>query len=672
MTALRNTELELTHFRVRVGVAATLVLVVFGLLLSRLVWLQIIQHDDYLSKAEDNRISVVPVAPNRGLILDRNGVVLARNYSAYTLEITPNKVSDVEAVINELATIIEVSAKDRRRFKKLLEESRKLDSLPIRTRLSDEEVARFTAQRYRFPGVEIQARLFRQYPMGDAGSHIVGYIGRISQKDAERIDDSDDAGNYLGTEYIGKEGLEKRYETVLHGTTGFEKVEVSAAGKPIRTLSRSASQPGNNLVLSVDIKLQQLIEQWYGDRKGALVALDPNTGEILAMVSKPTYDPNLFVEGIDVENWRNLNESADKPLLNRPLSGLYPPGSTYKPFMALAALATGKRTPEQSIADPGYFWFGNHKFRDDKEGGHGFVNMYKSIVESCDTYYYILANELGVDAIHDFMKPFGFGQLTDIDLEGERAGILPSTEWKKNAYKKTAQQKWFAGETISIGIGQGYNSFTMLQLAQATGVLANNGILAKPHLVKATESSQTGQRSAIPNHERRNLNLSPEHLAVINNALVGVNIEGTSAIAFKGAPYQAAGKTGTAQVIGIKKDEKYDASKVAEKHRDHALYMAYAPADNPKIALAMIVENGGFGAQAAAPIARKTFDYFLLGKAPTAAPEDAAVDSKNDKKTPQQTTQQARTELANGTHQHSHAATAAVIAHNKTPEPKKP
>lgn len=628
MTALRNTELELMHFRVRVGVAASLVLLTFGLLLIRLVWLQIIQHDSYLSKAEDNRISVVPVAPNRGLILDRNGVVLARNYSAYTLEITPNKVADVEAVINELASIVEITPKDRRRFKKLLEESRKLDSLPIRTRLSDEEVARFTAQRYRFPGVEIQARLFRQYPMGDAGSHIVGYIGRISQKDAERIEDSDDAANYLGTEYLGKEGLEKRYEAVLHGTTGFEKVEVSAAGKPIRTLSRSASQPGNNLVLSIDIKLQQLIEQWYGDRKGALVALDPSTGEVLAMVSKPTYDPNLFVEGIDVENWRNLNESPDKPMLNRPLSGVYPPGSTYKPFMALAALATGKRTPEQSIVDPGYFWFGNHKFRDDKEGGHGFVNMYKSIVESCDTYYYILANELGVDAIHDFMKPFGFGQMTGIDLDGERAGILPSTEWKKNAYKKAAQQKWFSGETISIGIGQGYNSFTMLQLAQATGVLANQGVLAKPHLVRATESSQTGVRTAVVNAEKTNLNLTPAHLDVIKRALVGVNIEGTSAGAFKGTPYQAAGKTGTAQVVAIKKDEKYDASKLAEKYRDHALYMAYAPADSPKIALAMIVENGGFGAQAAAPIARKTFDYYLLNKLP---PEEAAAAKPNNK-----------------------------------------
>jgi penicillin-binding protein 2 len=614
MSALRDTELELANFRLRIGVAASVVLITFALLIARLVWLQIIHHDEYLSRAEDNRISIIPMAPNRGLILDRNGVVLARNYSAYTLEITPNKVPDLEAVITELSSIIDITAKDRRRFKKLLEESRKLDSLPIRTRLTDEEVAKFTAQRYRFPGVEIQARLFRQYPMGESASHLVGYIGRISQKDAERIEGRDDASNYLGTEYIGKEGLEKRYETVLHGTTGFEKVEVSATGKPMRSLSRSAAQPGNNLVLSVDIGLQQAIEQAFGNNKGALVALDPRTGEILAMVSKPTYDPNLFVEGIDVENWRNLNESPDKPMLNRPLSGVYPPGSTYKPFMALAALASGKRTPEQGIVDPGYFWFGDHKFRDDKEGGHGFVNLYKSIVESCDTYYYILANELGVDAIHDFMKPLGFGQLTGIDLDGERAGILPSTEWKKSAFKKTAQQRWFAGETISIGIGQGYNSFTMLQLAQATGVLANKGLLNKPHLVKATENSQSGLRTPVVQPAALDLKYKPEHLATIHRALIGVNIEGTSTAAFKGAPYQAAGKTGTSQVIAIKKDEKYDAKKIAERHRDHALYMAYAPADNPTIALALIVENAGFGALAAAPIARKAFDAYLNSK----------------------------------------------------------
>ena len=620
MTLLQDKEQELSQFRLRVGLGASLVLIVFAALIVRLVWLQVLHHDEYLAKAEDNRISVIPVPPNRGLILDRNGVVLARNYSAYTLEITPNKAGDVENTINELAAIVEISPKDRRRFKKLLEESRKIESLPIRTRLTDTEVARFTAQRFRFPGVEIQARLFRQYPEGSAGSHLIGYIGRISQKDAERIDALEDSSNYLGTEYIGKEGLEKRYESVLHGTTGFEKVEVSASGKPIRTLSRTPAQPGNNLVLSIDIKLQRYIESWYGERKGALVAIEPSTGEVLAMVSMPNFDPNLFVEGIDVENWRALNESPDKPLLNRPLTGLYPPGSTYKPFMALAGLATGRRTPEQSIADPGYFWFGDHKFRDDKEGGHGYVNMYKSIVDSCDTYYYMLANDLGVDAIYQYMKPFGFGQMTGIDLDGERAGVLPSVEWKKNYFKRVAEKKWFGGDTISIGIGQGYNSFSMIQLAQATAVLANEGVLAKPRLVKATENSQTAARTALAATERVNLNIAPAHLAVINRALIGVNLEGTSAGAFKGAAYQAAGKTGTAQVIAIKKDEKYDASKIAERFRDHALYMAYAPADKPTIALALIVENGGFGGQAAAPIARKVFDYVLAGKLP---PEQA-------------------------------------------------
>lgn len=624
MKELRNTELELQQFRLRVGVAAAFVLVVFVLIFLRLFWLQVIKHDSYMAKAEENRISVVPITPNRGLILDRNGVVLARNYSAYTLEITPSRVNDVEAVINALAEVVEIAPRDRRRFKKLLDESRKLDSLPIRTRLSDEEVARFTAQRYRFPGVEIQARLFRQYPLGDVASHLIGYIGRISPKDAERIEDSDDAGNYLGTDYIGKEGLEKRYEGVLHGTTGFEKVEVSSAGKPIRTLSRTPAQPGNNLVLSVDIKLQQLIEEWYGDRRGALVALDPNTGEVLAFVSKPTFDPNLFVEGIDVENWRALNESPHKPLLNRPLSGTYPPGSTYKPFMALAALSLGARTPEQGISDPGHFWFGNHKFRDDKEGGHGFVDMYKSIVQSCDTYYYILANDLGVDAIHDYMKPLGFGQKSGIDLDGEREGILPSQAWKKNAFKKVAQQKWFAGETISIGIGQGYNSFTLLQIARATAALAN-GTVRQPRIVSATENSSTNTRTPMPALPSSPVDATLEHLEVIRRALIGVNIEGTSAKAFDRAEYVAAGKTGTAQVIAIKQNEKYDASKIAEQYRDHALYMAYAPAEKPTIALALVVENAGFGAQFAAPIARKVFDYYLLKK--TAAPDPTPVPS---------------------------------------------
>ena len=629
MTEFKNTERELHLFRLRLSVAGVFVLVCFGLLAARFVWLQVFKHSDYAGQAEDNRISVVPVVPNRGLIVDRNGVVLARNFSAYTLEITPAKIGlPLDEVIEGLSELVEIQAKDRRRFRRLLDEAKNFESVPIRTRLSDEEVARFTAQRYRFPGVEIQARLFRQYPLGETASHVIGYIGRISQRDAAKIEEMEDAANYAGTDYIGKEGLEKKYESVLHGTTGYEEVEVSAGGRAVRTLSRTPATPGHNLILSIDIELQKIIEEAFGDRRGALVAIEPATGDVLAYVSKPTFDPNLFVEGIDVQSWEELNTSPDRPLLNRPLIGSYPPGSTYKPFMALAALELGKRTPNQAISDPGFFWFGNHKFRDDKEGGHGLVDMYKSIVHSCDTYYYILANDLGVDTIHDFMKPFGFGQLTGIDLEHERTGILPSTSWKRNAYRKPEQKKWYAGETISIGIGQGYNSFTPLQMAHATANLANNGVVMKPHLVKILENGATKERTLTVPKESYRINLKQQNIDFIKNAMAGVAKEGTSARSFANAPYQSAGKTGTAQVIAIKKNEKYDASKIDERHRDHALYTAFAPLDNPRIAIAIIVENGGFGAAAAAPIVRKAMDYYLLGKRPEDKPEPATPPAK--------------------------------------------
>jgi penicillin-binding protein 2 len=617
MTEFKNTEHELHLFRLRLSVVGMFVLICFGLLLSRFVWLQLIKHDAYSSQAEDNRISVVPVVPNRGLILDRNGVVLARNYSAYTLEITPSKLAaPLSTVIDELATLVEIQPKDRKRFKRLLDEARNFESVPIRTKLTDEEVARFSARRYKFPGVDIQARLFRQYPLGATGSHVIGYIGRISRKDAERIEDSEDAANYMGTEYIGKEGLEKKYESQLHGITGYEEVEVSAGGRAVRTLSRTAATPGNNLILSVDIELQKIVEEAFGDRRGAMVAIEPSTGDVLAYVSKPTYDPNLFVDGIDQQSWDELNTSLDRPLLNRPLIGTYPPGSTYKPFMALAALELGKRTPSQAIFDPGHFWFGNHKFRDDKVDGHGTVDMYKSIVQSCNTYYYNLANDLGVDAIHDFMKPFGFGRPTGIDLDNERTGTLPSTAWKRNAYKRPEQKKWYAGETISVGIGQGYNAFTPLQLAHAVATLANNGVVMKPHLVKMIESSVTKERALTVAKESNRLGLKQENVDFIKKAMVGVTKEGTSARSFAGAEYVSAGKTGTAQAIGLKANEKYDAKKMAERHRDHSWYTAFAPADNPKIAIAIIVENAGFGSAAAAPITRMALDYYLLGKRP--------------------------------------------------------
>ena len=619
MTEFKNTERELHLFRMRLSVVGVFVLVCFGLLASRFVWLQVYKYQDYAAQAEDNRISVVPVVPNRGLIVDRNGIVLARNYSAYTLEITPSKLNaSLDDVINDLSTLVDIQAKDRRRFRRLLDEAKNFESVPIRTRLTDQEVARFTAQRYRFPGVDIQARLFRQYPLGETASHVIGYIGRINQMEAEKIEDMEDGANYNGTDYIGKEGLEKRYESLLHGRTGYEEVEVTAGGRAVRTLSRTPASPGSNLVLSIDIELQKIVEEAFGERRGALVAIEPSTGEVLAYVSKPTFDPNLFVEGIDQQSWEELNTSLDKPLLNRPLIGTYPPGSTYKPYLALAALELGKRTPTQTIFDPGYFWFGNHKFRDDKPGGHGSVDMYKSIVQSCDTYYYMLANDLGVDTMHDFMKPFGFGQLTGIDLDNERAGVLPSTSWKRKAYKRPEQQRWYAGETVSLGIGQGYNSFTPMQMAHAVATLANDGVLMKPHLVKAIEDGITKEQTAVVTKESGRIPLKQENIDIVKRAMVGVAREGTSARAFLNAGYVSAGKTGTAQVVGIGANEKYDAKKTAERHRDHGLYITFAPADNPRIALALIVENAGFGAEAAAPIARLALDYYLLGKRPEA------------------------------------------------------
>jgi len=625
MTELKDVELELNRFRGRVLAAAAFVLFAFGLLAARLVYLQVFRHDELQTQAENNRISVVPIVPNRGLILDRNGLVLASNYSAYTLEITASKVDDLEETINGLSQIVEIGARDRRRFKKLLEESKSFEALPIRTKLSDEEVARFTAQRFRFPGVEVKARLFRHYPYADLGSHVLGYIGRINQKEQEALEDQDDEvqANYRGTDYIGKLGVEQSYERELHGVTGFEEVETSASGRPVRRLKSSPPTPGNTVQLSIDIKLQQMVEQLYGDRRGALVAMDPRSGEILAFVSKPTFDPNLFVDGIDSDSWKELNESIDRPLLNRALRGTYPPGSTYKPFMALAALETGKRTPQQAISDPGYFWFGNHKFRDDKEGGHGAVDMYRSIVASCDTYYYMLANDLGVDTIAEHMAPFGFGQITGIDIEGEVRGLLPSTEWKRKAYRKPEQKKWYAGETISLGIGQGYNSFTVLQMAQATSIIAAGGVRFTPHLVRDVQDVVGGAKRMVNAAPLPPVPMTPEHIAVIRNAMVGVNKEGTSAVAFRDAGYTSGGKTGTAQVVGIKKDEKYSASKLAEHLRDHALFIAYAPAENPQIAVALVVENAGWGAQSAAPIARRVFDYWLMQQTPT--PEDIAA-----------------------------------------------
>ncbi|WP_313074209.1 penicillin-binding protein 2 [Melaminivora sp.] len=625
MNEVRNVEADAGRFRLRLLAMGVLVLLAFGLIAARLYVLQVVRYEGLADQAENNRTAVVPIVPNRGLILDRNGVVLATNYSAYTLEITPSRVADLEATIDTLSEIVDIQPRDRRRFKRLQADSRSFDSLPIRTRLSDDEVARFAAQRWRFPGVDIKARLFRTYPLGEVASHAIGYIGRINQREKERIEDSDEAANYRGTDYIGKLGVEQSFETTLHGQTGVERLETSAGGRAVRRLDSHPATPGNTVMLSLDIKLQKMVEDLFGERRGALVALDPRNGEVLALVSKPTFDPNLFVEGIDQENWQALNESVNKPLLNRALRGTYPPGSTYKPFMALAALETGKRGAGVVVSDPGYFNYGGRTFRS-HEGGLGGVDMHRAIQYSSNTYFYSLAVEMGVDTIHDFMAPLGFGQITGIDLGGELRGVLPSTEWKRSAYKRPEAKRWFSGETVSLGIGQGYNNFTMLQLAVAEATLANGGTRHRPHLIKAVKDQVTGAVTEVEQPPGEHLGYKPRNVEVIRRALQAVNEAGTGRRVFAGAPYTSAGKTGTAQAVGWAQNSRYNARLLAEHQRDHSLFAAFAPVDEPRIAVAVIVENAGFGAAAAAPIVRRVFDYWLAGLYPSE--EDIAAVAK--------------------------------------------
>ncbi|HEY0268183.1 MAG TPA: penicillin-binding protein 2 [Methyloradius sp.] len=616
---LKNYQLEYYHFRLRIGVAMVVVVICFGILASRFFYLQFKRYDYYQTLAENNRISLVPIVPNRGLILDRNGVILANNFFVYTLEITPSKLKDVEATINDLARFVEISPADRKQFKKLRQQSHNFESVPIRTHLNEVEAAKFAVNRYRFPGVEIKSRLFRHYPQGKLGSHFLGYIGRMNDKDLESLSDSGDLSNYKGSDHIGKSGLEQSYEKSLHGTTGFQQVEIDADGHAVRVLSSTAPIPGNNLVLAVDSKLQSIVEEAFGDHRGALVAINPKNGEVLAYVSMPTFDPNLFVDGIDTDSWKELNDSLDKPLINRPLRGLYPPGSTFKPFVAMAGLENGKREPPFSISDPGYFILPGspHRYRDWKPTGHGMVDIQRAITVSCDTFFYGLALDLGIDRLTSFVRHFGFGKKTGIDIDGEISGLLPTPEWKYKRWK----QRWFPGETIIVGIGQGYTLVTPLQLAQATVALANNGTAIQPRLVSSIQDNLTGISHPQPVVDVDKIDLQQKNIDIVRAGMIGVmQPGGTAASAGANSPYAIAAKTGSAQVVGIKQNEKYNASAISERHRDHALFIAYAPADDPTIAIAVIVENGGHGGSVAAPIARRAMDYYLLGKVPEKAP----------------------------------------------------
>jgi penicillin-binding protein 2 len=613
---LINPEEEFQRYRRRMEIAGVMVVVMLLGLFSRFVWLQVIQYDRYHALAENNRIALVPAPPSRGVIYDRMGTVLAHNYSAYTLEVTPSKAGNLDELMDGLAQIVTIEAGDRKRFRKLLAESKNFESIPLRNQLSEEEAARFAVNRYRFPGVEVKARMFRQYPFGESFAHVVGYIGRIGERDVARLEDEGLAANYKGSDHIGKLGVEASYEKWLHGRTGIEKVETDSGGRAVRVLARTEPVSGHNLWLHLDSRLQQVAERVFGDYRGALVALDPRNGGVLALVSKPGFDPNLFVDGIDAATWKDLNDAFERPLINRALRGVYPPGSTIKPFMALAGLELGVRKPGDTIVDPGYFSLpgSSHRYRDWKKDGHGVVDLKKSITVSCDTYYYGLAREMGIERMAAFLGQFGFGQKSGVDLDGELAGLLPTPEWKQRRFKRP----WWPGETVISGIGQGYMLTSPMQLAVAAMALANDGVLYKPQLVRAWQDPESGRIHYAAPQVMGKIPLSPRNLQLVKEAMIDVmRPGGTAAGAGAGAPYLIAGKTGTAQVKSIQQGSSYDARRTAAHHRDHALFIAYAPADNPKIALAVMVENGGHGGSTAAPIARKVMDYWLLGKLPT-------------------------------------------------------
>lgn len=614
-TPLKNLDRELARFQGRLKAGAVFVALLATALLGRAFYLQIVQHEHYIERAESNRISLVPTAPHRGLILDRNGRILAENYSAYTLELTQAKTEDMNATLDEIGKLIEITPGQLRRYRRLLSESHEFETVPLKSKLTDEEVAILAANRYRLPGVEVKARLFRNYQAGPGMAHVLGFVGRINDRDLKHLRETNLERNYRGSVHIGKTGLEQSYETLLHGRTGFDQMETDASGRAVRMLSRIPPVPGKDLRLYLDVELQAVAERVFGDYLGGLVALDPNTGGVLALVSKPGFDPNLFVDGIDPESWKALNESPERPMVNRVLRGIYPPGSTIKPFMALAGLELGLRRPADSIVDPGYFSLPNsrHRFRDWKRGGHGVVDLKKSISQSCDTYYYRLAVDMGIDRIHDYLAKFGLGEKTGIDMEGESSGLLPSREWKQRRWK----QPWYPGETVIAGIGQGYHLTTPLQLATAAAMLANGGKRIEPRLVQALREPLAQTWQPLPGAVRGQVAITPAHLALVREGMMDVmRPGGTAAASVAGAPYTVAGKTGTAQVVGIKQGARYDAGRLARVHRDHALFIAYAPAENPTIAVAVMVENGGSGSGTAAPIARAVFDYYLTGKRP--------------------------------------------------------
>ena len=612
---------ETRVYNARLGVAAGIALVLLMLLVVRSVYLQIINYRHYATLSQANRIKPLPIQPVRGLILDRNGVVLAQNYPVYTLEIIPEQVDDMDELLIELGSLVRVTESDLKSFRKQLRERPRFENLTLRTHLTDEEAARVAVQRPFLTGVELEARLQRHYPHGGLGVHAMGYVSRISETDLERIDKA----AYRGMRHIGKLGLEAQYESSLLGRIGFEKIETNAHGRALRSLERVPPVAGENLQLHLDARLQAIAEEALGNRRGAVVAIEPATGGVLAFVSTPTYDANAFVNGIDTGTYRSLLEHPDKPLINRALNGQYPPGSTVKAFLGLAALEGGSAFNGQAaIPCAGHYSLpgSRHQFRDWKKGGHGLVNLNDAIAQSCDVYFYRLAVALGPNVFKTFLGPFGFGKPTGIDLKPESSGILPSPEWKA-----ARGQRWYPADTVIAGIGQGPILTTPLQLAHAMAALANRGPQFKPTLLRARIDPRTQQGDEVAPVKTGEVRVQQrEHMEQVIHHLADVvhSNRGTAYRIGVNAPYRIAGKTGTAQVKSIAQGASYSEKHIAERHRDHALFVAFAPVDNPKVAVAVIVENGGHGSSAAAPIARKVMDHVIVGvTAPLPAPAKA-------------------------------------------------
>ena len=600
---IRDLFSELKRYQIRITLSFAFILLCFLIIFIKLFFLQIVEYEKYKSRAQKNRIVVHPLIPDRGKILDRKGKLIADNDIYYTLEVVPKNISNIYDTYSKLQTYINLTKKDKERFRRLSETAADLSSIPIKIRLTDKEIALFSANRYLFPEVDLKYRFYRNYPYGSSASHILGYLGRLNKNDFDKLKSKDRLTNYTNYDFIGKSGVEQNYEHLLRGDIGYAEVETDASGKNLRILEEKKPISGKNISLTIDIDLQIFAENLFLNYQGALVALDPNSGEVLALVSKPDFDPNLFVDGIEAESWRLLNSSERKPLNNRAIQGVYPPGSTIKPFLAFSALEGNFIDRYFTIEDPGYFKLArsNHIFRDWKKNGHGTVDLQKAIYQSCDVFFYELSNKMGINNIYRSMNQFGFGEKTGIDISGEVEGLLPSKEWKKRRFN----QVWYPGDTISVGIGQGYFLATPIQLAVATSIIANKGIRVVPKLLLSNSNSLI---NLVPNF---NSNTYLSNIEYIKDSMVAVtSSDGTAYSSGQNLKFELAGKTGTAQVFSLRGRD-YDEDKIEEKLKDHSLFVAFAPANSPKIALALILENGGSGSTVAAPMASKIIKYFL-------------------------------------------------------------